>query len=88
MFRYKRLMFGIDLAPEIFQRILEGLLSSCNNIPNYIDDVFIFGSSKEEHGSTVKDFLSVFDANNVVLNEGKCAWKVKELKFLGHVLSE
>lgn len=29
LFQYKRLMFGINSAPEIFQRVLEKLLCSC-----------------------------------------------------------
>ncbi|XP_053956201.1 uncharacterized protein K02A2.6-like [Anastrepha ludens] len=57
LFRYKRLMFGISSAPEIFQRVLEELLSTCRNCLNYIDDVIIYGSTKEEHDSCVKTVL-------------------------------
>ncbi|XP_055644639.1 uncharacterized protein K02A2.6-like [Toxorhynchites rutilus septentrionalis] len=44
LLRYKRLMYGIVIAPEIFQRILEQVLSRCSkNAVNFIDDILIFG---------------------------------------------
>ncbi|XP_050335789.1 uncharacterized protein K02A2.6-like [Bactrocera neohumeralis] len=55
LFRYKRLMFGVNSAPEIFQRIMEELLSPCKNVLNYIDDVIIFGSSEQEHDEAQGD---------------------------------
>lgn len=41
MFRYKRLLFGVNSAPKIFQRIFEGILSPCKNCLNYIDDIIV-----------------------------------------------
>lgn len=38
LFRYKRLMFGVNSAPEIFQRIFEAILAPCQNCLNYLDD--------------------------------------------------
>ncbi|XP_060650951.1 uncharacterized protein K02A2.6-like [Drosophila nasuta] len=88
LFRYKRLMFGVNSAPEIFQRHLEQLLVDFRNVMNYIDDVIIFGESQEEHDKTVRDVCKVFRENNVLLNDQKCVWKSKKLKFLGHILSD
>ena len=33
MFRYKRLMFGVNSAPEIFQRVFEGVISLVQKLP-------------------------------------------------------
>lgn len=88
LFRYKRLMFGVNSAPEIFQRTIEGLLATCSNCLNYIDDVIIFGNTEEEHDKAVKEVLQVFKEHNLVLNEEKCIWKTQKLKFLGHILSD
>lgn len=79
LFRYKRLMFGVNSAPEIFQRTLEGLLAPCSNCLNYIHDVIVFGSTEEEHDSAVKEVLHVFKENNLVLNEEKCVWKTQKI---------
>ncbi|XP_043063219.1 uncharacterized protein K02A2.6-like [Drosophila yakuba] len=88
LFRYKRLMFGVNSAPEIFQRRLETLLAAFPNAMNYIDDVIIFGATELEHDETVKAVCKVFNDNNVLLNKQKCIWKTNRLKFLGHILSD
>ncbi|XP_041673813.1 uncharacterized protein K02A2.6-like [Drosophila eugracilis] len=72
LFRYKRLMFGVNSAPEIFQSHLEQLLVDFPNVMNYIEDVIIFGESQEEHDKTVRDVRKVFEENNVLLNDQKC----------------
>lgn len=84
LFRYKRLMFGVNFAPEIFQRRLEQLLATFPNAMNYIDNVIIFGANVPEHDETVKSVCKVFNDNNVLLNKEKCIWKTNRLKFLGH----
>nr|XP_043068709.1 uncharacterized protein K02A2.6-like [Drosophila bipectinata] len=88
LFRYKRLMFGINSAPEIFQRHLEQLLAPFTNVMNYIDDVIIFGASEEEHDKTVKEVCNTFKESGVLLNDQKCIWKTNKLKFLGHIISD
>lgn len=88
LFRYKRLMFGVNSAPEIFQRIIEGLLAPCKNSLNYLDDVIIFGETEIEHDEAVKRVLKIFTEYNVLLNKEKCVWKARRLKFLGHIMDE
>lgn len=59
LFRYKRLMYGIVIAPEIFQRILEQILSRCSKFAvNFIDDILIFSETEEEHEEALKMVLS------------------------------
>nr|DAA65000.1 TPA_exp: gag-pol protein [Drosophila ananassae] len=87
LFRYKRLMFGVNSAPEIFQRLLEQMLSKVPNALNFIDDIIIFGATKSETDNTVKQVCQIFQENNVLLNKDKCVWNTDKLKFLGHILS-
>jgi len=47
--RYKRLMFGVNSAPEMFQHTLSELLRDAPGVVNFIDDIIVFGTSKEEH---------------------------------------
>ncbi|XP_055527858.1 uncharacterized protein K02A2.6-like [Wyeomyia smithii] len=44
MYRFKRLMFGVNCAPEIFQREMTNILKDEKNIIVYIDDILIFGA--------------------------------------------
>lgn len=87
MFRYKRLMFGISCAPEMFQRVMEQILSECENVVNFIDDIMIFGATEQEHDRALEKVLSVLKSRNVLLNHDKCIYKVNELEFLGHLMT-
>ncbi|XP_058828130.1 uncharacterized protein K02A2.6-like [Topomyia yanbarensis] len=88
LFRYKRLMYGIVIAPEIFQRILEQILSRCSkNTANFIDDILIFGKTESEHDAALELVLYTLKDYGVLLNQKKCVFKVEKLDFLGHTLS-
>lgn len=87
LYRYKRLIFGITCAPEIFQKILEKMLIECEGIINFIDDIIIHGSSEQEHDFRLSQVLKVLKENNVLLNEEKCVYKVNKIDFLGHELT-
>lgn len=80
-------MFGISCAPEMFQKTMEQLLAGCENVINYIDDIFIFGETEEEHNIALTKVLSVLKDNNIMLNQAKCIFKAQQLEFLGHVIS-
>ncbi|XP_062714079.1 uncharacterized protein K02A2.6-like [Aedes albopictus] len=88
LFRYKRLMYGIVIAPEIFQRILEQILSRFSEYTvNFIDDILIFGKTESEHDAALESVLSTLKEYGVLLNQEKCVFKVQKLDFLGHTLS-
>lgn len=86
-YRYKRLMFGVSCAPEMFQKILEQLLASCENCISFIDDIIVFGADEAEHDRYLNKVLDVLKSHNVLLNMKKCLFKVTELDFLGHHIS-
>lgn len=80
-------MFGINCAPEIFQKIMEQILNGCNGCFVYIDDIIIFGSTKEIHDEHLKKVLHRLKEFNVALNKEKCSFALSEIRFLGHNLS-
>ena len=88
MFRYKRLFFGVNCAPEAFQKILEQLISHVNNALNMQDDVFIWGATKEEHDKGLAEVMKVVKSYNIMLKPSKCEFAVHETEFLGHKISD
>lgn len=88
LYRYKRLMFGIKSAPEAFQKIMEQVLAGCTGCLNYLDDVIVYGETKEQHDERVTKVLDVLKEYNVMLNPDKCIFGATELGFLGYNLSE
>ncbi|KAI2655734.1 hypothetical protein H4Q32_024338 [Labeo rohita] len=59
---FKRLPFGINIAPEIFQQKMQELLTGLEGVQVYIDDVIVYGASMQEHDTRLK---RVVDENGV-----------------------
>ncbi|XP_022815233.1 uncharacterized protein K02A2.6-like [Spodoptera litura] len=87
LYRYKRLMFGITCAPELFQKILEKMLAGLAGVINFIDDILVYGEDEKQHDERLSKVLRVLKENNVLLNESKCVYKVQKISFLGHELT-
>lgn len=88
MFRFKRLMFGVNCAPEIFQREMSRILGGVKNIIVYIDDVLIFADNLEDLHKTVAQVMEILRANNLTINPSKCEFDKSRIKFIGHELDE
>lgn len=88
MYRYKRLMFGIKCAPEMFQRILENILTTLNGVVNYQDDILVFGRTMSEHDENLEALLKRLQDVGLGINPDKCEFRKKEVRFLGHIISE
>ena len=56
LYRYKRLMFGVTSAPEIYQHAIQQVLHGCEGIRNVSDDIIIH--AKDEHESTMRGLKS------------------------------
>ena len=86
--------FGISVAPEEFQRRLNDSLLGLNDVKTVADDIIVFGvgDSKDEamkdHDRNFKALLERCLQRNIKLNEEKMKFKVPELKYVGHVISE
>ncbi|XP_055623626.1 uncharacterized protein K02A2.6-like [Toxorhynchites rutilus septentrionalis] len=87
LMRFKRLMFGINCAPEIFQRVMTEMLVGIEGVVVYIDDVVVAGSSKGEHDARLQQVLAVLNKNCATLNKAKCLIGVTELEILGFNVS-
>lgn len=87
LLRYKRLMFGLTCAPEMFQKTMEKILITCKGVVVFIDDIVIFGKDEIEHEENLQKVLTALKEHGVLLNETKCVYRVKSIEFLGHTLS-
>ena len=41
LFRYKRLMFGVSCAPEMYQQVIQQALEGCEGVRNRHDDIIV-----------------------------------------------
>ncbi|XP_058814784.1 uncharacterized protein LOC131678576 isoform X2 [Topomyia yanbarensis] len=89
MYRFKRLPFGLTNAPDIFQETLQTVvLAGCKGVRNYLDDVLVFGKTKEEHDENLKVVMERLREHNVCINQEKSVFAQQSVKFLGFKMSE
>ena len=88
LFRYKRLMFGVSSAPEIYQYTIQQVLKDCPGCKNMTDDIIIYADSVEEHDRRLEKVLTTLKENGLTLNKDKCLHRMDQLQFMGFLLSE
>lgn len=87
-FRFLRLPFGISSAPEHFQRRMMQLLEKTPGTVCHMDDILIWGNDQAEHDQRLNIVLETLKNAGITLNERKCQFSVKRVKFLGHIIDE
>lgn len=88
LYRCCRLPFGLTNAPDIFQEVMQTVvLSGCEGTVNYLDDVMVFGHTKEEHDRNLQKVLKKLEDHNVRINHDKCTFGKEVVKFLGFKVS-
>lgn len=87
LYRYKRLMFGINAAPEKYQHVVSQVLSGCEGVANISDDIVVYGRTREEHDKRLDRVLRRLSEKNLTLNKEKCTFGADEITFMGHTLT-
>ena len=90
LFEFQRMPFGLHNAPATFQRAMQEILRGLNwkFVLCYLDDVIIFSSTFSEHLSHLKQVFDRFRQAGLKLQPKKCSFGQKEVKYLGHIVSE
>lgn len=88
LFRYKRLMFGISSAPEIYQYMVSQTIRGIPGAVNLADDILVHGRTREEHDARLIRTLQALERSGMTLNERKCVFGSNQIDFLGHRLSD
>ncbi len=87
LYRYKRLMFGINMATEKFNHIIRQILQDCPGAFNIHDDIIVGGRNEEEHDERVLKVVRKFEECGLTFNYEKTEFKVNKVNFMGHTLS-
>ncbi|XP_062557896.1 uncharacterized protein K02A2.6-like [Armigeres subalbatus] len=86
-YRYKRLMFGMNCAAEIFQREIERILRGLKGTKVFIDDILVYAKTQEEHDRRVQAVLCRLEEFGLTVNMVKSEIGKTAVDFMGHTLS-
>jgi len=82
--------FGLTNSPATFQTIMNDLFRDLINqgdTVTFIDDILVATETEEGHNKLVEEVLKRLEENDLFIKPEKCKWKVKEVEFLGVVIS-
>ncbi|VDI69620.1 Hypothetical predicted protein [Mytilus galloprovincialis] len=83
-FKFLRLPFGIKSASEVFHKAVCKILHGLNGVESFIDDILVWGCTKEEHDKRLKEVLERIRTANLKLRRDKCEMGISEVTYFGH----
>ena len=87
-FRYNRLPMGMCSSGDIFQSKVDKLISDIEGVKTYIDDILVL--SKDCFRNHIEQLRIIFGrlhAAGLKFNAPKCSFWLKEIPYLGYVIT-
>ncbi|WVZ84755.1 hypothetical protein U9M48_031746 [Paspalum notatum var. saurae] len=90
LYEYLVISFGLTNAPAFFMYMMNSVFM--NELDKFvvvsIDDILIYSKSEEEHKEHLRIVLARLREHKLYAKFSKCAFWLKEVSFLGHILSK
>ena len=85
-----RMPFGLTNAPATFQRLMEASMGEMHlkECLIFLDDILIFSSTFDEHLKRLEAVFYKLEKHNLKLKPSKREFFMREVKYLGHIVSE
>ena len=87
IFRYKRLSFGVNAAPEKYQHIITQTMAGLKGVANIADDLVVHGKDSEEHDRNLIKVLERLKERGLTVNAEKCTFRMTKVVFMGPLLT-
>ena len=88
LYRYKRLLFGVNSASEVFQHKVATALAGIEGVTNISDNIVVHAPDQVTHSKRMRQVLTRLRDVNITLNWAKCKIGMTELEFFGYLVSE
>ena len=81
--------FGLTNAPAIFMDLMNRIFKPLLDlfVVVFIDDILVYSTSKEDHEGHLRIVLQVLRDEKLYAKFSKCEFWLREVAFLGHVVS-
>ena len=87
IYEYVKVPFGLVQAPAYFQELMTSILKDFPFAIAYLDDIIIFSKTPQEHLSHIRIVFEKLKSANLSMKKSKCSFFLKEIQYLGHILS-
>ena len=89
LFEFRVMPFGLCNAPATFQRLMDTVLAGLqwSSCVVYLDDTVIPGTTFQAHVANLRAVFGRLKGANLKLKPRKCRFCVREVNFLGHIVS-
>jgi hypothetical protein len=90
LYEYTVILFGLTNAPAYFIYLMNKVFMEYLDkfVVVFIDDILIFSKNEEEHDKHLYMVLQKLRENQLYAKLNKCEFWLKEVSFLGHIISE
>ncbi|WVZ84310.1 hypothetical protein U9M48_031357 [Paspalum notatum var. saurae] len=89
LYEYLVMSFGLTNAPAFFMYMMNSVFMNELDkfVVVFIDDILIYSKNEEEHEEHLRIELTRLREHKLYAKFSKCAFWLKEVSFLGHILS-
>lgn len=87
LFEFPFMTFGLRNAGQTFQRFIDQVVQGLDFCFAYVDDILVYSRSESEHAEHLQVIFQRLHNYGVVINPSKCVFGVKEVIFLGYLIS-
>ena len=89
LYEYTVMSFGLTNAPAVFMRLMNSVFHEYLDkfVVVYIDDILVYSKTEDEHAEHLRLILTKLREHRLYAKFSKCEFWLKELIFLGHVVS-
>ncbi|WVZ98122.1 hypothetical protein U9M48_043600 [Paspalum notatum var. saurae] len=89
LYEYLVMSFGLTNAPAFFMYTMNSVFMNELDkfVVVFIDDILVYSKNEKEHEEHLRIVLSRLREHKLYAKFGKCAFWLKEVAFLGHILS-
>ncbi|WVZ84387.1 hypothetical protein U9M48_031425 [Paspalum notatum var. saurae] len=89
LYEYLVMSFGLTNAPAFFMYLMNSIFMNELDkfVVVFIDNILVYSKNKKEHEEHLRIVLSCLREHKLYAKFSKCAFWLKEVAFLGHILS-